>query len=1186
MSDPLALTDASRRLVDALPRGQPWRLADSLSLVARLAEQVQTLHQAGRTHRAIGIEAVTLVGSQSVQLDPPPTARRFGRDDADPECCPPELAEVETLTLPESIAAATQILRRHGCPVDPRRIDVYQLGVLLCRLLTGKPLRAYLLDPLTKAGIAAVARPILEQALGYDSPARYEHCGPLLAALRTAVDQCGPDAPQAEQRDEERSDRASGDSSALGTSPHGSPLDANVDTPPTRTTPAATPSRLQAELPCARLAHFRLLRRIGHGGMGDVYEAHDESLDRRVAVKVLPDDLARDETLIARFRAEAWAVAHLQHPHVVPVHFIGEDRGHHFFVMRLIDGESLAQRLARERCLPLPEALRIVEQCLDGLEAAHAQDLIHRDIKPSNIMLEAGTGRVVLVDFGLVRRIDQSLLITATGLIMGTLDYLSPEQARGRPADARSDLYSLGVVLYQMLAGRLPFTAETPTGMLFQHAYEPPFPLAEAVPDLPAPMVQMVERLMAKDPAERHQSCAEVRTDLRAFQDGRPLAAEGRRQSPNAARSSELRGPNGATAGMPQGVPAADQPALPTDLERGTPRPRRQPVRDWAGTLFRRHAPEFVTELQSTTQQVDGAVAQYERRCRRLSELLAEGRRIAAELAAQLRVNQELAARAEQAACAAGDPDERQVALTQQQAHQANHASLQSQVQQQAEDVEELVLEQCRAEAALARLRSQRDALQARLTAAAARGATRTDPARWSRRRWLAAAALTGSCLILGVLLVVLRPDLREPSSTPLRSKTETTAETTTVPPKVATLPAQTATASAAPPPAIAPFDEKQAKEHQAAWAKHLGVPLEMTNLPQTTAPPPTADTQTAQLNPRDVSHLVTREEHPEFVVFRFQGEINAEAYVPVVDEDGRVLWVPSHKGLLRYDLDTDRWSLSGPAEGLPGALVYQLRLGKGVVLMDVVRWTAAHSHTSVGTFLWNSRGTCIKVEPNDIAVVRQFGPKPWIWRPQGLIVPRPALDTFQVYPNDKSDLLHRSIGDTVLVGQDIWIAHYGDNILGSDRFEGGGISCVNGITGKVRHYTEKDGLTNNYCCAIACDGQRVWVAHGFPERGLSVFDLAEEKWTTLQKSKNGVPLGGVQLAATAGGLWIAGSHEGVLIRLDTSTQLATSFGEAVPGTFASVAVGLDAVWASAHGEKRSGRGFESGVVRFPVRTQ
>jgi serine/threonine protein kinase len=392
-------------------------------------------------------------------------------------------------------------------------------------LLTGKPLRAYLLDPLVKAGISPVARPILEQALGYDSPARYEHCGPLRAALRAARDQCAADTPQDHQHAQETDGRVSADSSAPGTAPHGSPLVAQAETPPLGTAPPAKPSRRPAELPFARLAHFRILRPIGHGGMGDVYERYDESLHRHVAVKVLPADLARDETFLVRFGAEARAAGQLDHPNVVSVHFFGEDQGYHFFAMDLVSGESLAARLQRQPRLPLEATLRIIEQCLAGLQAAHEHGLVHRDVKPGNTLLKSPDDHVVLVDFGLVRRIAHSLQVTATGMVMGTVDYLSPEQARGRPVDARADLYSLGVVFYRLLAGRLPFTAETPTAMLFQHAYEPPFPLAEAVPELPPPIVAIVERLLAKDPAERYQDCAAVLADLQAFRAGQPSSA-------------------------------------------------------------------------------------------------------------------------------------------------------------------------------------------------------------------------------------------------------------------------------------------------------------------------------------------------------------------------------------------------------------------------------------------------------------------------------------------------------------------------------------------------------------------------------------------------------------------------------------------------------------------------------------
>ena len=210
--------------------------------------------------------------------------------------------------------------------------------------------------------------------------------------------------------------------------------------------------------------------------MGDVYRAYDESLERQVAIKVLPPQFARDGDFVRRFHAEATAVAGLSHPNVVPIYFIGEEHGYHYFAMQYVEGESLAERLSREKRLPVDEALELIGQCLAGLQAAHQRGLIHRDVKPGNILLERHSGRAMLVDFGLVRRLNQSAAMTTTGVILGTVDYTAPEQARGLPVDGRTDIYAAGVLLYQLLCGQLPFTADTPTAMVFQHAYEKPSP--------------------------------------------------------------------------------------------------------------------------------------------------------------------------------------------------------------------------------------------------------------------------------------------------------------------------------------------------------------------------------------------------------------------------------------------------------------------------------------------------------------------------------------------------------------------------------------------------------------------------------------------------------------------------------------------------------------------------------------
>jgi tRNA A-37 threonylcarbamoyl transferase component Bud32 len=287
---------------------------------------------------------------------------------------------------------------------------------------------------------------------------------------------------------------------------------------------APPPANVSGGLPFTRLGHYQILARLGQGGMGDVYLGYEEALKRRVAVKVLPAELAHDEAFLKRFHAEVAANARLEHPNVVPLYYSGQDGEHHFFVMQYVEGESLAQRLMHRGRLSTEESLTILEQCLAGLGAAHQEGLVHRDVKPGNLLLESKTGRALVADFGLVKSTEGSRL-TATGAVLGTAEYLAPEQALGQAVDGRADLYALGVVAYQMLSGRLPFQAETPTGMLFQHAYEPPTPLADVAPDVPALLAAIVGKMMAKDPARRYPSCADVLADLRRLRAGEPVSA-------------------------------------------------------------------------------------------------------------------------------------------------------------------------------------------------------------------------------------------------------------------------------------------------------------------------------------------------------------------------------------------------------------------------------------------------------------------------------------------------------------------------------------------------------------------------------------------------------------------------------------------------------------------------------------
>ena len=269
-----------------------------------------------------------------------------------------------------------------------------------------------------------------------------------------------------------------------------------------------------------RLGPYRVLRVLGAGGMGVVFEAEDPKLQRRVALKVMRPAGAQQAVFRERFLREARAAARLEHDHVVPIYQVDEDRGVLFLAMPLLRGETLEDRLMREPKPPSADVLRIGREIAEGLEAAHSHGLIHRDVKPSNVWLEAGRGRVKILDFGLARVQDESdKQLTQEGLVMGTPAFMAPEQAMGRPVDPRSDLFSLGCVLYRMATGRNAFQgANAFSLMLAVTTVEPP-PPTSLEPGTPPALADLIVQLLAKDPAGRPDSAREVADRITAIEE-------------------------------------------------------------------------------------------------------------------------------------------------------------------------------------------------------------------------------------------------------------------------------------------------------------------------------------------------------------------------------------------------------------------------------------------------------------------------------------------------------------------------------------------------------------------------------------------------------------------------------------------------------------------------------------------
>jgi eukaryotic-like serine/threonine-protein kinase len=268
---------------------------------------------------------------------------------------------------------------------------------------------------------------------------------------------------------------------------------------------------------------YRIIRKLGAGGMADVYLAEDQELGRRVAIKILNDRHAADDSFIERFRREAKNAAGLSHPNIVSIYDRGEAEGTYYIAMEFLDGRSLKEMIVGRGPAPIKTAIDYARQILAAVGFAHRHGIVHRDIKPHNVLV-GPEGRLKVTDFGIAR--SGASQMTEVGSIIGTAQYLSPEQARGAPVDQTSDLYSVGVVLSEMLTGQVPFTGDTPLEIAMKHLSEVPRPPSELRPEVPHDLDSIVLRALAKDPAERYQSADEMDADLARVLEGLPVDPE------------------------------------------------------------------------------------------------------------------------------------------------------------------------------------------------------------------------------------------------------------------------------------------------------------------------------------------------------------------------------------------------------------------------------------------------------------------------------------------------------------------------------------------------------------------------------------------------------------------------------------------------------------------------------------
>src|SRR5882757_1556668 len=322
---------------------------------------------------------------------------------------------------------------------------------------------------------------------------------------------------------------------------------------------------------------YEIQRELAQGGMAEVYLAHDQLLNRPVALKALFPEYAREPSFVERFRREAQAAANLNHPNIVAIYDWGQESGTYFIVMEYVEGRSLRDLIRSEGRLDAGQAAEITAEIASALAFAHRNGVVHRDVKPGNVLLTR-SGTVKVTDFGIARA-GTSDGLTQTGSVMGTATYFSPEQAQGLAVDGRSDVYSVGVVLYELVCGVAPFVAESPVSVAYKHVREEPIAPSLRNPAVPPALEQIILGALAKDPEHRYQSADDLRADLLRFRRGRPLAA-----APLTAIVAEV--PTGAVAAVGTAAYASSATIASPRVPVAEAQPVREPSRRRHPALF------------------------------------------------------------------------------------------------------------------------------------------------------------------------------------------------------------------------------------------------------------------------------------------------------------------------------------------------------------------------------------------------------------------------------------------------------------------------------------------------------------------------------------------------------------------------------------------------------------------------